>query len=123
MQKQLVDIYVILLISAPTILAAVVSAAMACNLQGIGPDGWKRMAVMTKALVNFYILAFISTITGARYIEVLGEQMYIALLVASAAALGIKITSDIRSYHEGKPEGGQTGPHPPKDPNQGSIGN
>lgn len=86
---------VLALLIAPVAAACFVSCAIAFNLQNIGPDGWKRLYALNKALVNFYVTVFITAIIGARYVEVLGDQIFIALLVASAAVLGIKIRADM----------------------------
>lgn len=87
---------VLVLLIAPVAAACMVSCAIVMNLRNIGADGWKRLYALNKALVNFYITVFITTLIGARYIEVLGDQLFVALLLASAAALGIKIHADMR---------------------------
>lgn len=85
-----------LFLSIPVTIAGLVSWGIAKNIDKIGGDGWKKLYTLNKVLINFYITVFITCIIGARYVNILENQIFIALLVASATALGIKIGVDMK---------------------------
>jgi small basic protein len=94
------DMAIIAFLCVPVVAAAFVSWAIVRNLDKVSVDGWKRLFALNKVLINFYITVFITAITGARYVNLLGDQMFIGLLIASATALGIKISVDMRKKEE-----------------------
>ena len=100
MTKESADVSIIIFLSIPVVAAAFVSWAIVRNVDKIGNDGWKRLFALNKTLINFYITVFITAIMGARYVDILGDQMFVGLLVASATALGIKIGTDMRKKED-----------------------
>lgn len=73
------------------------SSDIISNIRDVSPDGWKKLAAIQKALVNFYILVGLTVVVIARYMTELDEKLYIALLIAGLTSFGIKLGSDNRS--------------------------
>ncbi len=96
-----VDLIAMGMLAIPVIVSGFVTGIIVRNLDKIGVDGWKKLYALNKVLVNFYITVFTTCITGARYLNILGDQLFVALLIASAAALGIKIGIDIKKGNGG----------------------
>ena len=73
-----------------------VTFEIASNTDKIGPDGWKRMWVVNRAVFNFYLVLALVLVTAVRFLQLIQEQLFVALLVGILGGLGIKLTADLR---------------------------
>ena len=69
---------------------------VASNADKIGVDGWKKARAVHKALFNFYIILALLFVIGIRVLNLIQNELFIAILIAILTTLGIKLTNDIR---------------------------
>jgi hypothetical protein len=75
--------------------ARLVTKDIIANVDKFGSDNKGKRIVANKAVFNFYLVlgAIIVIVTGA--LKLIGIELFVALLVAILAGLGIKLTTEI----------------------------
>lgn len=73
------------------------------HIDKFGSDNIGKTLAINKAIFNFYLFVCAIFISMLRYINLINEQLFVALLIAVLGGLGVKLVVDIQSPKDKNP--------------------
>lgn len=90
-------IIVLLMLCFALFQARRLSSDLISNIKDIPfADGWKRLAAIQRALINFYLLLVLIVVAAIRYLDLIDDQLFVAILIAILTSFGIKLGVDYK---------------------------